>query len=128
MAAARTAAAKSALVGGFVVGVVSLRLQRLRTGGKLDKPPATPEEYRRAIVGRTKAKVAHLLGPPRTALLDGVPPADAGDKPVYLQADIWYYAIDAAARSAIAVRFRNGVALAVDVFKANAPERDETSV
>jgi hypothetical protein len=37
-------------------------------------------------------------------------------EPVFFQADTWYYAIDAETQAAMAVRFRNGVARAVEIF------------
>jgi hypothetical protein len=71
---------------------------------------------RQRLLGRRKSAVAAALGPPRTAVLPpGMQPA--GDRPVYWHANTWYYAI-AASKTAMAVRFAEGIAREIEFFDA----------
>jgi hypothetical protein len=63
---------------------------------------------RRRLIGRSKAAVAHKLGPPRTAfLLNTVPSTTGADRPMFFQADTWYYPLNVSDRSAMAIQFEN---------------------
>ncbi len=69
---------------------------------------------RGAIVGSAKGAVKNVFGPPRTALLTrGV------TRLSIWRADTWYYPLDRADRSAIAIRFEGNVAR--DVEKISVP-------
>lgn len=92
------------LAGFFSAGEDSARL-RLRAG-------VPPRRLREVILGRPKAYIVATLGPPRTAVLRSGSPANKG----YWRGDTWYYAIDPVERTAMAVRFDQNVACAVDFF------------
>ena len=62
-----------------------------------------------AILGSAKGSVVAVFGPPRTAMLG----RNFGKLSIW-RADTWYYALDRADRSALAIRFENGVAREVD--------------
>jgi hypothetical protein len=64
---------------------------------------------RNAIVGSAKGAVKTVLGPPRTARLGSTP-----NKLSIWRADTWYYPLDRADRSAIAIRFEGNVAREVE--------------
>ena len=64
---------------------------------------------RNAIVGSAKGAVKTVLGPPRTARLGGT-----ASKPSIWRSDTWYYPLDRADRSAIAIRFEGNVAREVE--------------
>ncbi len=64
---------------------------------------------RDAIVGSAKGCVKTVLGPPRTARL-----GRGANKPSIWRADTWYYPLDRADRSAIAIRFEGNVAREVE--------------
>ena len=64
---------------------------------------------RGAILGSAKGSVVAVLGPPRTAML-----GRNFAKHSIWRADTWYYPLDRADRSALAIRFENGVAREVD--------------
>ena len=66
---------------------------------------------RDAIVGSAKGAVKTVLGPPRTARLGG---GGGANKPSIWRADTWYYPLDRADRSAIAIRFEGNVAREVE--------------
>ena len=69
---------------------------------------------REAIVGSAKGAVKTVFGPPRTARLGRSP-----HRPSIWRADTWYYPLDRADRSAIAIRFEGNVAR--DVEKISVP-------
>jgi hypothetical protein len=89
-----------------------------------------PHRLREMILGRSKASVAARFGPPRTAVMHaaarssnssgGIPSAGPS---AFWRADTWYYAFDPATQTAVAVRFENDVARAVEFFEA---PREET--
>ena len=69
---------------------------------------------REAIVGSAKGAVKTVLGPPRTARL-----GRTSNRLSIWRADTWYYPLDRADRSAIAIRFEGNVAR--DVEKISVP-------
>jgi hypothetical protein len=76
----------------------------------------TPARMREMILGRSKAAVASRFGPPRTAVVSsGTRTAGQG---AFWVGDTWYYAVDAATRTAMAVRFEGDIAVAVEFFEA----------
>jgi hypothetical protein len=64
---------------------------------------------REAIVGSAKGAVKTVFGPPRTARL-----GRGANRPSIWRADTWYYPLDRADRSAIAIRFEGNVAREVE--------------
>ena len=64
---------------------------------------------RAALLGSAKGSVVAVLGPPRTAMLG----RSFGKLSIW-RADTWYYPLDRADRSALAIKFENGVAREVD--------------
>ena len=87
------------------------RLRRRVHGGV---PPA---RLRQALLGRSKASVASHIGPPRTAVMKHAGGGATGQTGFW-RADTWYYAVDSASRTAMAVTFRNDIAQAVEFFEA----------
>lgn len=73
----------------------------------------TSLRLRELILGRPKAYVAATFGPPRTAVLGQSRPSEKA----FWRGDTWYYAVDADDRTAMAVRFDENVACAVDFFE-----------
>jgi hypothetical protein len=72
-----------------------------RTGG--GEPFA---ELRLAIVGRSRAQIAAVLGVPPTASVGfGVSAGKPGRPPTYMDATTWYYPFDQRDQKAIAIRF-----------------------
>ena len=65
---------------------------------------------RAAILGSAKGSVVAVLGPPRTALAG----RHAGGKFSIWRADTWYYPLDRADRSALAIRFEGSIAKDVE--------------
>jgi hypothetical protein len=91
-----------------------------RPGRKpLSKP--TPEEslpmLAEAIVGNTKAAVASVFGPPRSAAVRGV--IKTGSKaPPFWQANTWYYPLPRNDALAMAIEFDDDAAKRVEFFRA----------
>jgi hypothetical protein len=79
---------------------------------------------RDSILGRRKVAVADLLGAPRTAVITR-PTMGAVGQAAFWRADTWYYAIDSATQTAMAVMFdAHGMASEVDFFDAPQPPGD----
>jgi hypothetical protein len=72
-----------------------------------------PARLRAMLLGQSKASVAARFGPPRTAVVQG-----AMGQTAFWRADVWYYAVDAASQTAMAVTFADGTARAVEFFDA----------
>jgi hypothetical protein len=73
------------------------------------------------LLGRRKVAVAELVGPPRTAVMTRPSTGPVGQGAFWL-ADVWYYAIEPASQTAMAVTFDEaGVAREVDFFDAPRP-------
>lgn len=92
---------------------------------KKSLPPAlrpTPEEslplLAEAIIGNTKAAVASVFGPPRSAALRGVVKANAAVGPGYWQATTWYYPLPRNNSLAMAIEFDHDAARRVEFFRA----------
>ncbi|HYE19218.1 MAG TPA: hypothetical protein VEA69_12280 [Tepidisphaeraceae bacterium] len=84
----------------------------VRTGG--GEPFA---ELRRAIVGRSRAQIAAVLGVPPTASVGfGVAAGKPGRPPTYMDATTWYYPFDQRDQKAIAIRFVGQRAREVEVI------------
>ena len=78
---------------------------------------------RDSILGQRKRAIAEAYGPPPTvAATEGAVVAAAGFWP----ADLWYYAVDEKSRTAMAIRFVNGIAMSVEFFEA--PRRGDENV
>jgi hypothetical protein len=70
-----------------------------------------------AIVGNTKAAVASVFGPPRSAALRGVVKC-APKAPGYWHANTWYYALPRSDALAMAIEFADDAARRVEFFRA----------
>jgi hypothetical protein len=70
-----------------------------------------------AIVGSSKSAVAEVFGPPRSAMLRGLPAVGAG-RPPYWQADTWYYPLPKNDCLAMAIEFSDDSARHVEFFRA----------
>jgi len=84
-------------------------------------PRPTPEEslpmLAEAIVGNTKAAVASVFGPPRSAAVRGV--IKTGSKaPPFWQANTWYYPLTRSDALAMAIEFHDDAAKRVEFFRA----------
>ena len=73
------------------------------------------QSLRERILGRRKAAVVSLCGRPRTAAFATAGHCVTTDL-AFWRADTWYYALDWATQTAMAIRFVNGVATDVDFF------------
>ena len=86
--------------------------------------PPTPEEslplLAEAIIGNTKAAVASVFGPPRSAALRGVIKADAAKGNGYWHATTWYYPLPRSGALAMAIEFDAESARRVEFFHAPA--------
>jgi hypothetical protein len=84
--------------------------------------PPTPEEslplLAEAIIGNTKAVVASVFGPPRSAALGGVVSVGAGKAAGYWQATTWYYPLPRNGALAMAIEFDDDAARRVEFFRA----------
>jgi len=84
--------------------------------------PPTPDEslplLAEAIVGNTKAAVASVFGPPRSAALRGVVNASAAFTTGYWHATTWYYPLPRSRRLAMAIEFDDDNARRVEFFRA----------
>ena len=84
--------------------------------------PPTPEEslplLAEAIVGNTKAAVASVFGPPRSAALRGVIKGDAATGNGYGNATTWYYPLPRGDALAMAIEFVDESARRVEFFRA----------
>jgi len=70
-----------------------------------------------AIVGNTKAAVASVFGPPRTAAVRGVVKS-GGKSPAFWQASTWYYPLPRNDALAMAIEFDHDAARRVEFFRA----------
>jgi hypothetical protein len=70
-----------------------------------------------AIVGNTKAAVASVFGPPRSAAVRGVVKA-GGKSPAFWQASTWYYPLPRNDALAMAIEFDHDAARRVEFFRA----------
>jgi hypothetical protein len=70
-----------------------------------------------AIVGNTKAAVASVFGPPRSAAVRGVVKS-GGKPPAYWQASTWYYPLPRNDALAMAIEFDDDAARRVEFFRA----------
>ena len=81
----------------------------------------TPEEslpmLAEAIVGNTKAAVASVFGPPRSAAVRGAVKS-GGKAPPFWQANTWYYPLPRNDALAMAIEFHDDAARRVEFFRA----------
>jgi len=70
-----------------------------------------------AIVGNTKAAVASVFGPPRSAAVRGVVKS-GGKSPAFWQASTWYYPLPRNDALAMAIEFDHDAARRVEFFRA----------
>ena len=91
--------------------VVTRRRARRRVEGGL-----APAHLREMLLGRSKASIASRFGPPRTAVVNHA--ARVAGQAAFWRADTWYYAVDPASQTAMAVTFRADRAAAVEFFEA----------
>ena len=91
-----------------------------RPGAKALSRP-TPEEslpmLAEAIVGNTKAAVASVFGPPRSAAVRGVVKPGGKTAPFW-QANTWYYPLPRNDALAMAIEFHDDAARRVEFFRA----------
>lgn len=84
--------------------------------------PPTPEEslplLADAIIGNTKAAVASVFGPPRSAALRGVVKANAATGNGFWHASTWYYPLPKNDALAMAIEFDDESARRVEFFRA----------
>jgi len=84
--------------------------------------PPTPEEslplLAEAIIGNTKAAVASVFGPPRSAALRGVVKANAGAGAGFWNATTWYYPLPRNDSLAMAIEFEEESARRVEFIRA----------
>ena len=71
-----------------------------------------------AIIGNTKAAVASVFGPPRSAALRGVVKANASTGSGYWNATTWYYPLPRNDALAMAIEFEEESARRVEFFRA----------
>jgi hypothetical protein len=76
-------------------------------------------ELRRAVIGAGKGAVVNVFGRPRTAILGRA----AGTLSIW-RSDTWYYPLDRADRSALAIRFEGNVARDVEQISVPAASID----
>ena len=94
---------------------------RARVGAERRALKPTPEEslpmLAEAIVGNSKAAVASVFGPPRSAAVRGaVKPG--GKTPPFWQANTWYYPLPRNDAIAMAIEFHDDSAKRVEFFRA----------
>jgi hypothetical protein len=70
-----------------------------------------------AIIGNTKAAVASVFGPPRSAAVRGVVKSAPGGN-AYWQASTWYYPLPRSGALAMAIEFDDDAARRVEFFRA----------
>ena len=96
------------------------RAKRVASRGRNAAPPPAEESLpllAEAIIGNTKAAVASVFGPPRSAALRGVvKAAPAGN--AYWQASTWYYPLPRSGALAMAIEFDDDAARRVEFFRA----------
>ena len=85
-------------------------------------PPVVPAAdgtvLAEAIIGNTKAAVASVFGPPRSAALRGVVKANAGTGSGYWNATTWYYPLPRNESLAMAIEFEEESARRVEFIRA----------
>ena len=93
-----------------------------RQGSSRRPLPPTREEslplLAEAIIGNTKAAVASVFGPPRSAALRGVVKANAGTGSGYWNATTWYYPLPRNNSLAMAIEFEEESARRVEFIRA----------
>ena len=94
------------------------QLQRDAIGRRLDSGWSLLR-LRESILGRHKSLLLARYGAPSAAAVDELI-LTGGDArgPALLRADVWYYVLSPAERSAMSVRFENGIASEVEFFDA----------
>jgi hypothetical protein len=94
------------------------QLQRDAIGRRLDGGSSLAR-LRDSILGRRKSLLLTRYGAPSAAAVDELI-LTGGDArgPALLRADVWYYVLSSSERSAMSVRFENGVASEVEFFDA----------
>lgn len=110
------------IAAGFVAVVIGLVARRADVGGvgrpgfgwltalrRAAMDERTRVALRRAVVGVDRSAVLRLFGPPGATHGPGGAVRSPG-RAEYLSADVWFYPLDDARRSAMAVRFREGQA------------------
>ena len=109
--------------GGGPAGAGPRRAKRVpsRASGKSPVPP-TPEEalplLADAIIGNTKAAVASVFGPPRSAALRGVVKSGGTSGGGFWHATTWYYPMPRNDLLAMAIEFDDDAARRVEFFRA----------
>ena len=116
-ALAFVALAGESRVGQWLRGFLSARdvVTRRRTRRRVESGLA-PADLREMLLGQTKALIAARFGPPRTAVVSHA--ARVAGQAAFWRADTWYYAVDPATQTAMAVTFRDDRASAVEFFEA----------
>ena len=109
--------------GGGSSGAGQRRAKRVASRSPARQPvPPTPEEalplLADAIIGNTKAAVASVFGPPRSAALRGVVKSGGTSGGGYWHATTWYYPMPRNDLLAMAIEFDDDAARRVEFFRA----------
>ena len=109
--------------GGGAEGAGPRRAKRVPSRSTVRRPvPPTPEEalplLADAIIGNTKAAVASVFGPPRSAALRGVVKSGGTSGGGYWHATTWYYPMPRNELLAMAIEFDDDAARRVEFFRA----------
>jgi hypothetical protein len=120
-AIAAAAVAGRSKLGAWIRGFLSVHRERERLDPirrRLEAGWSLPR-IRHSIVGRHKTVLLARYGVPRSAALNQIIVSGHDARgPALFRADTWYYVLDAAARSAMSVRFKSGLASEVEFFDA----------
>jgi len=107
-------------VGAWLRGFLSVPRRRPPRDGvmRLTDAGFPLQGIRDRILGHRKASVVANFGPPRTAVAAGPSPISLANQGAFWHADTWYYPVDAATQTAMAVTFVADVARDVEFFDA----------
>jgi hypothetical protein len=94
----------------------SVRRRSKRLSGKPTAEESLPM-LAEAIVGNSKAAVASVFGPPRSAAMRGSVKS-GGKAPAFWQASTWYYPLPRTDAVAMAIEFDDDAAKRVEFFRA----------
>lgn len=103
--------------GGTRRAVAGNRAVRSRKAGQRPTAEESLPMLADAIVGNTKAAVASVFGPPRSAAVRGVVKS-AAKSPAFWQASTWYYPLPKNDALAMAIEFDEDAARRVEFFRA----------
>jgi hypothetical protein len=106
-------------VGSWLRGFLTAGDGILRDGlrGRVQDPQLCLPRLRHELIGQTKAQVAARFGPPRTAVMTRDHATSVGQT-AFWRADTWYYAVNSAEQTAMAIKFDRNRVWGVDFFHA----------